>query len=125
MFSLKKNTKKIGQYGEDLAAQFLRQKGYKIIERNFSVQGGEIDIIAQKSSMLVFVEVKTRKNDVFGTPAMAVNFGKRQKIIHTALIFLHINNHHGACRFDVIEVYLKDNKKTINHIQNAFEFTKT
>lgn len=64
---------RIGQRGETLAAGFLQKQGYRILERNFRVKGGEIDIIAQEKNTLVFVEVKARQDDSFGRPEEAIN----------------------------------------------------
>ena len=81
---------KIGKVGEQEAVKFLKKKNYKIIDQNFSCKIGEIDIIAYQKDTIVFVEVKTRKNNLFGTPGQAVNKSKQKKIIKTALYYLQL-----------------------------------
>ena len=110
----------IGKYGEDVAERYLMQKGYNIIERNFMCKQGEIDIIAEHSKYIVFIEVKTRSNYKYGTPAMATNNIKKQHIKSAANIFLYINKFDKfEIRFDVIEVFINNGKCYINHIKNA------
>ena len=97
----------LGRAGEEQAAAFLTRKGYRIAARNYRAKVGEIDIIAwQDSHTLAFVEVKTRRGEVFGAPAQAVNAHKRRKIIMTAAWYLRQEHLEDCfCRFDVIEVY--------------------
>ena len=118
------NNKILGNQGEQAATDFLLSQGYHICARNFRVPLGEIDIVARQGKLLVFVEVKTRRSLRYGPPAAAVNYYKQQKIIKVAQCFLR--QQHLAidccCRFDVIEVLLKDDDKfSINHIKDAFE----
>ncbi len=112
--------KKIGNNGESAAAIYLRFHGYKIIERNFSCRFGEIDIIAQKGELLVFVEVKTRKKDSLVDGVYSVDYYKQQRIIKTAKIFLAKQRDEYNVRFDVILVESGAIPK-INHIESAFE----
>ncbi len=122
---MKENSKKIGTSGEDLATKFLQEKGYRIRERNYRVSLGELDIIAEKDSRIIFVEVKTRRNLRCGTPAESVNYYKQKKIIQTAQVFLRQKRLEGcSCRFDVIEVYVHPEKTwQIRHIPGAFEIS--
>jgi len=116
--------KTIGNFGESEAVLYLRKKGYKILECNYNVRGGEIDIVTQKGEYVVFVEVKTRKNDQLGTGAEAVTYTKRQRIIKAAQHYLlKIGN--CDVRFDVVEVTgsIENGKfklQKLNHIENAF-----
>lgn len=112
-----------GKFGEDYAAKFLETKGYSIITRNFRIRSAEIDIIAQIDDVIVFVEVKARSDIRHGLPSEAVNFRKQKKIIRAAGVFLQNENFSDcACRFDIVEVYLRgDFVEEINHIENAFE----
>ena len=115
--------KATGRYGEDIACDFLRKAGYKIVARNYSVQQGELDIIASKNTLIVFVEVKTRKSLKFGSAGEAVTWSKRQHIISAALSFLQKEKPvNKGFRFDVIEVYLTltGELKEVNHIVEAF-----
>ncbi len=114
-----------GYSGEDAAAVYLKKNKYKILDRNHTNKCGEIDIIAQKGEDLVFVEVKTRRNDEFGTPAQAVTYYKRQNIINAAKWYISKNPTEFNIRFDVIEVYgifdgTNFELEKINHIQQAF-----
>ena len=111
----------LGKLGEDCAAKFLEDNGYEIIARNFRIRSAEIDIIAQKDGVIVFVEVKARSSIRHGLPVEAVNFRKQRKIIEAAGVFLQ-DFSDCACRFDVVEVYLSGERvEEINHIENAFE----
>lgn len=112
------NKRRFGIVGEKIAQSYLINKEYEIIETNFYTKRGEIDIIAKKDNCLVFIEVKTRTNLEFGTPAMAVNSIKKKHIKSATKTFLHINRLYGyEVRFDVIEVFIKDGKCKINHIE--------
>ena len=113
------NNKEKGYLGEQIALNYLLKKGANILNRNYRIKSGEIDIIAKINEELVFIEVKSRNNIKFGYPAEAVNYNKIKKIINTAKYYILKNNLNNIpIRFDVIEVYLKDKK--INHIVNAF-----
>ncbi len=110
-----------GKFGEDVAANFLEDKGYSIVARNFRIRSAEIDIIAKADDVIVFVEVKARSNIRHGLPSEAVTLRKQKKIIEAASIFLQDFPDY-ACRFDVVEVYLTGGRlKEVNHIENAFE----
>lgn len=116
-------TSETGKFGEDCAAQFLEDNGYKIVARNFRIRSAEIDIVAQLGNVIIFVEVKARSSIRHGLPVEAVNFRKQKKIIEAAGVFLQNENFSDcACRFDVVEVYLRGERvEEINHIENAFE----
>ena len=109
-----------GRRGEERAAEFIQGLGMKIIARNFTVWGGEIDIVAldNKDGSLVFVEVKTRDNDSFGSGAEAVGKSKREKLLRAAERFISDNGMEGyPARFDIVLV----SKSKIERIENAFE----
>lgn len=108
-----------GKLGEEIAAEYIVSKGGKIIERNYKIKIGEVDLIVLINGELVFVEVKSRSNINYGYPSEAVNYKKKQKITNVAKYYI-LNNclDNISIRFDVIEVYLKSKK--INHIVNAF-----
>ena len=116
------DNKKKGKEGEDIANDFLLKKGYKIIGRNYRFGKGEIDIIAQTGELLVFVEVKSRKNDEFGRPEYAITQSKQKQIIRIAKAYLYENEIRNVqCRFDVVAIsFEKKNNPNINHIENAF-----
>lgn len=114
------STKKSGQLGEETAAAHLDAKGYVILARNYRSRYGEIDIIAQQQGIVVFIEVKLRKNARFALAAEHVGPAKIQKLKNTALIWLSEKNNDSPCRFDVIEVYTSSGELRINHIESAF-----
>jgi len=98
----------LGAHGEKLAGRFLRQKGYKILYRNFrGRRGGEIDIVCRDHDTLVFVEVKTRSNEDFGRPIEAINRAQRKRIALGGLAWLRLlDNPDILFRFDVVEVLI-------------------
>mgnify|MGYP003302868069 CR=1 FL=1 len=105
--------------GEDEAARFLKKQGYKIVAKNYREKCGEIDIISLDGKVLVFTEVKQRKNDRFGRPEDFVTKTKRERLRKTAQLFIMKKRFTGLSRFDVIEV-LGENNPEIRHIKNAF-----
>ncbi len=105
-----------GLIGEQLAEDYLKRKGYKILQKNYRIKGGEIDIIALDSKILVFVEVKARNNDLFGQPVEAITSKKLKSIILAAQVYLQKNKISGDFRIDAIEVFLQSGD--INHLQN-------
>jgi putative endonuclease len=111
----------LGRKGERLALDFLKRKGYRIIETNYRTRRGEIDIICEDKECLVFVEVKTRRSLSFGRPEEAVNSRKRSRMLNTASRYLVERSRTGKtdCRFDVITI-LEDRQRRITHIQDAF-----
>jgi putative endonuclease len=114
----------LGSRGEELAAAHLQATGYRILERNFRSRGGEVDIVARdRDGTIVFVEVKTRSNLVFGLPQLAVTSRKQRQIAKGALTWLSRNHGHDqSARFDVIAVLLHDDKNfQLEHIVNAFD----
>lgn len=110
----------IGNRGEDLATKYLKEKGFKILTRNFKTPLGEIDIIAEDSETLVFIEVKTRTDDSFGLPFEAVDSKKRERMRRIALLYLKNYGKERPVRFDVISVEMKDGSSKIDHIIGAF-----
>jgi putative endonuclease len=107
--------------GEDLACEFLKKKGYKIIERNFRKGYGEIDIICVKDNVLIFVEVKTRTSNKFGTPFEAISYFKLKSLLKTAEFYKVLNPRlPDALRIDAISVLLdySNNPVSIEHIEN-------
>jgi putative endonuclease len=114
--------KETGAIGERLAADYLKRHGYRIIQRNFRCREGEIDIIAQKSDCLVFVEVRTKRNAAFGTPEESVTFLKRAKLVSLANVYLQAYDKQPlSWRIDVVAVELTPENKVsrLEHIENA------
>ena len=113
----------LGKHGEDLAANHLTKKGFTILERNYRQKIGEIDIIARKDKVLVFIEVKTRKSTIFGQPFEAVTPRKQAQLSRVALDYMTRNKvlNHPA-RFDVVSILIAgDGTATIEHLRNCFE----
>lgn len=111
--------------GEELATKFLRDKGYKIIERNFRKGYGEIDIICVKDKTLVFVEVKTRTSNAYGTPFEAISYFKLKSLLKTAEFYKALNPRlPEAMRIDAISVMLDNSNylSSIEHIENISGF---
>lgn len=112
----------IGKLGEDIAVNYLKQKGYKILDRNFECRQGELDIIAKDKNEIVFIEVKTRTSNRYGTPSEAVNKIKQKHMLQTIKYYLYTRNLNDEfVRIDVIEVYIRDNLYKVNHIKQALE----
>ena len=113
-----------GRRGEDLAHRFLQQKGYIVVARNLRLRGAhnELDIVARDGETIVFVEVKTRASDDFGTPDEAVDAEKREHLVRAASAYLHAA---GAkweqARFDIVSVLFEGTTR-IEHIRDAFRF---
>lgn len=104
---------------EEIAKKYMLNHGYKILEQNFMSKFGEIDIIAEKNGIILFVEVKGRINTDFGYPRESVTMSKQKKIISAAKYYLFkMNRDDISCQFDVIEIILSE--KSINYIENAF-----
>ncbi|PKL51976.1 MAG: YraN family protein [Nitrospira bacterium HGW-Nitrospira-1] len=111
----------LGKEGEDMAADFLKKKGFGIIKKNYRTVFGEIDIIAKDKDIIVFVEVKTRTDNVFAHPFEAVNQKKRDKIRKVALCFMKTQKKEFPARFDVLSITSDRGETRIEHIKDAFE----
>ncbi len=117
------STKSIGSKGEQLAADFLSAKGYRIVQRNYFAFKVEIDLIAldESTNQIVFIEVKTLQNDFFQQPYEEVNLKKQRNIIKAADTYLRRHDIDKEARFDVVSIVLKpDAEPEINHIISAF-----
>ncbi|MDX9715476.1 MAG: YraN family protein [Dissulfurispiraceae bacterium] len=112
--------KLLGINGEEKAAEFLKSKGYTILHRNYKVKFGEADIIAKHGEYLVFIEVKTRKGDLFGQPYEAVDTKKQQKLRSIALAFMKNAGYEMPVRFDIISIVASEASEKISHMEGAF-----
>ena len=114
-----------GQASEARAEQFLRAKGYRILDRNLRTSLGELDLVVEDGPVLVFVEVKARATRAFGGALLAVNHRKQAKMVRLASQYLaqrHLTER--PCRFDVVLVQgQQSGDQTVDHVQNAFEVT--
>ena len=110
----------LGKTGEQISAEYLTKKGYKIIEKNFKCYFGEIDIIAIDKNELVFIEVKTRTDMSYGEAAEAVTPTKLQHLLNSIKYYIYKRNLQDEfIRIDIMEVYVKQNNVKINHIKKA------
>ena len=114
------NTTLQGKIGEDLACSFLKKQGYQLLERNFRIRGGEIDIVAIDDTTLVYVEVKTRTSHKFGLPEESVGYHKL-KFLERASKFYRANRNNlpQLERIDVLAVDLTGSTPKFNLIKNA------
>ena len=113
---MKTTRQKVGQWGESLAAKYLREHGFTILTQNWRHGHGELDIIAEKDQMLTFVEVRTRRNEKFGVGEESISHSKRLKLIETAQAYVQLHLPLAAevkWQIDVIVVKL--------HANNAIE----
>jgi putative endonuclease len=109
-----------GKQGEDAAAQYLLQQGYRILEKNWRFEKAEIDLIATIENLLVFIEVKTRNNENFGYPEDAVKPKKQALIAKAADAYIEQNQYRGEVRFDIVSVIKNGHSEKIYHISDAF-----
>jgi putative endonuclease len=124
LFGSRPQADSLGRRGENIAARFLRNQGYKIIQRNFNSGAGELDIVAKLGNMLVFVEVKTRTDDD-PTPETQVDDFKRNQLTKAARIYLsRYGQPQPPARFDVVAIVWPPNQQPrIRHTVNAFDAT--
>lgn len=122
-----RNKLRLGKKGERVAVQLLKAKQMSIRELNFRCHlgdvVGEVDIIAEdKGDVIVFVEVKTRSNENYGSPEEAVGYSKQKKLVQLAMYYLQKEQlEDRLCRFDVISIIMKNNKiERVDHIVDAF-----
>ncbi len=114
--------KQLGEEGEDIAAAYLKAKGYAILHRNYRTPVGEADIVAKDGVTTVFVEVKARSTLAFGRPFEAVNARKIEKIRRVALYYLKRAGSEQPVRFDVVSIHCEKGKAEVDHIRDAFSF---
>lgn len=122
------NKKELGARGEDIAVRYLKRRGYRILERNYRVRLGEIDIIAEHGADLVFIEVKTRSDTLFGSPFESVSLAKQRQLAKVALEYLTRENRHDRpARFDVVGIRIaagdrgRERDAKVELMQNAFD----
>ena len=110
----------LGKLGEEIAVQYLTDKGYKILERNWHNVHKEVDIIAKDGRFLVIVEVKTRQSSKNGEPDMAVTRQKQRMLISAANAYIFRNRLDLETRFDIISIVFNNGEPVIDHIEDAF-----
>lgn len=119
-----RDSRRLGRWGEDRAAEYLRDKGYRILAANWKCRFGEIDLVAGDGTCLCFVEVKLRKSAVYGSAAEFVDRRKQDRLRATAELWLMRHPTDLQPRFDVVEIYAPQGTETkkpeIFHLKNAF-----
>lgn len=114
------NNVELGVFGETLAEKFLRNKGYKILDKNVRFKKWEADIIALHGDQLVVVEVKTRQTAEIGEPWRAVTRSKQKQIIQVANFYVCSKNIDRDTRFDIVSIVHNSYRTQIEHLENAF-----
>ena len=111
----------LGRHGEDLAVEMYESLGYRVLERNFRVDQGEVDIVVERGDIVVFCEVKTRRSDLWGSPAEAVAWQKQQRLRRLAARWMSERKPGAvAIRFDVVSIVMREDSTEITHLPNAF-----
>lgn len=113
--------KEQGKYGEDLACEYLVGLDYKIIERNYLIRGGEIDIVARDGSTTVIIEVKLRGNSEYGPAVESITNSKLRSLIKTTKFYALEKKIAGGLRIDLVAIDIKDGKPQIEHLKNITE----
>jgi len=113
------NNVKTGFHGQDIAQNYLLNKGMSLVEANYRTRQGEIDLIMQDGTYIVFVEVKYRRNIKYGLPREAIGKSKQKKILKAAEYYVSRSTREQDYRFDAIEI-IESKDIQINHIENAF-----
>lgn len=117
---LKTFNKETGRLGEQKAAEYLKKKGYKIIEQNYRTRYAEIDLVAKEKDVLVIVEVRTKIGEQFGSPEETLNGRKLYKVKRNAMAYAAHIKWNTLCRVDAVCIVLDENHKVarINHYEN-------
>lgn len=111
----------LGKTGERLAKSYLQQKGYEILDENWTHGKAEIDLIVYQAGIIIFVEVKTRSSVAFGEPEDFVQKPKKKLMALAANAYIDLMNHQNDIRFDIISITFTKNKNyTLKHIEDAF-----
>ena len=112
----------VGAYGEDVAARWLEERGYVVLDRNWRTRGGELDVVLVRSGVVVFAEVKCRRSGSYGPPALAVTPLKAARLRSLAQAWLDAHGLSGACvRFDVVSVLRPARgAAVVEHVEAAF-----
>lgn len=120
------NNLQIGRLGEKLAKKYLRQHGFRIIEQNYRTRHAEIDLIGYDNDVLVFIEVRTKRNELFGSPEQTINQKKLKKLIQNAQAYAAIKEYTQQCRIDTICIVLGQRLKPlrITHHQDISCFSR-
>lgn len=111
----------LGRTGETLAKAHLEEKGYEILDENWTHGKLEVDLIAMQKGVIIFIEVKTRTGNGFGEPEDFVDNRKQRLLVDAADEYIYLMNHQGDVRFDIVSVLFdKQNNYVLKHIEDAF-----
>jgi putative endonuclease len=110
----------LGKYGERRAAWFYRLRGYRVVEQNLRMRGGEIDLVVRRGGLLVFVEVKTRQSVAAGYGVDAVDRRKKLQIISLTSAYLARHPHDGEVRHDILSLFWTGWRFVVSHYPDAF-----
>lgn len=111
----------LGKRGEEIAKEYLENKGYQILKMNWRHKRAEIDLIARHEKTLVFVEVKTRSSVDFGQPEEFVDWRKEKHLEFASLYFIEQSGHEGEIRYDIVAITFETKSSyLVNHIEDAF-----
>lgn len=117
---MENKSKHLGNLGEQLARNYLVEKGHEILETNWRFKKYEVDIISRSGQTIVFVEVKARKSAIFGEPELFVTPQKQRFLTEAANHYLVTRNIELEARFDVVSVLQLNNSPTVKHLESAF-----
>ena len=107
----------LGEKGEELAAVYLKEKGYQILKRNYMIGHSDIDILAKKNEFLVFVEIRTKSNGARGMPEDTLTKKKLRRMKNTAELYIAFNQYEGLARLDAVCIIL-DNSDSVKHLEH-------
>lgn len=110
----------LGHQGEDIAARYLEEHGYNVLDRNWRSGHKELDLIVTKESVLVIVEVKTRTSTDYGDPWSFVDEKKIRRTVHAADAYIRLNRIDLDVRFDIVSISIEDGDFKVEHIEQAF-----
>lgn len=116
------NNKEFGAFGEEMACRYLTQAHYRLLERNWRYGHEEIDIVAEWFGEIIFIEVKTRRNETVQKAAEAVDHAKQQHLLHAARAFMRLYQLDRPMRFDVITVVGTPADYRVEHLKDAFSY---
>lgn len=108
--------KKLGTLGEKIAGEFIRKKGYKILENNVKYPQGEIDIVAREQKEIVFIEVRAKQDESYGSPEESITRVKKERIISLALNYLQKHNISDSWRIEVVAIEI-DKNGTVKRVE--------
>ena len=110
-----------GEFGERIAERWLRQRGWRVVQRRFRTGHRDIDLVVEHEGIIAFVEVKARQGDTFGDPVAAVNWKKQKELGRSARVWIARHGREAeAYRFDVVGVLVDGSRVRVRHVENAF-----